>query len=119
MTPSPEVSAMTVTVYVTMTSDQSPHTARRGPGRDHAWEVSWLPGRTLDSRTATTAMVLADLAADPGLDHGHPLWGFVESYAAELGMTASDAVAQASEPPGDLSRQQEKASRQPDREAAD
>jgi hypothetical protein len=110
---------MTVTVPVTMTTDQSPHTARLAPGRDHAWEVSWLPGRTLDGRTATTAMILADLATDPGLAHEHRLWGLVEGYAAELGMTASDAVARASQPPGDLSRQQEQGSRQPDREAAD
>ena len=48
-----------------MTSDQTPHTARPAPGRQHAWQVSWLPGRLLDRNTAITAMILADTAAEP------------------------------------------------------
>ena len=39
----------------TMTSDHTAHTARQAPGRQHLWEVSWLPGRTLDRNSAITA----------------------------------------------------------------
>ena len=110
---------MTLTINeTTMTSDHTAHTARRAPDRN-GWEVSWLPGQTLDRNSAITAMVLADTTAEPGLHEGHRLWPFVQSWAAELGLTAPDAIAQASQPPGDINRQQEQASRQPDREAAD
>jgi hypothetical protein len=102
----------------TMTSDQTAHTARHAPARN-GWEFSWLPGQALDRNSAITAMVLADTTAEPDLHEGHRLWPFVQSWAAELGLTAPDAIAQASQPPGDINRQQEQASRQPDREAAD
>ena len=66
---------MTLTINdSSMTSDQSAHTARHEPGRN-GWEVSWLPGRTLDRNTAITAMTLADtlaerdLAEDTGSGH--------------------------------------------------
>lgn len=110
---------MTLTINDTaMTSDQTAHTARRAPDRN-GWEVSWLPGQTLDRNSAITAMVLADTTAEPDLHEGHRLWPHIQSWAAELGLTAPDAIAQASQPPGDINRQQERASRQPDREAAD
>jgi hypothetical protein len=102
----------------TMTSDQTAHTARRASDRN-GWEVSWLPGQTLDRNSAITAMVLADTTAEPDLHEGHRLWPHIQSWAAELGLTAPDAIAQASQPPGGIDRQQEQASRQPDREAAD
>ncbi len=51
---------MTLTITdTTMTSDHTAHSARQAPGRD-GWEVSWLPGQTLDGNTAVTAMLLAD-----------------------------------------------------------
>ena len=110
---------MTLTINdTTMTSDQTAHTARRTPDRN-GWEVSWLPGQTLDRNSAITAMVLADTTAEPDLREGHRLWPFVQGWAAELGLTAPDAIARISQPPSDLNRQQEQASRQPDREAAD
>jgi hypothetical protein len=102
----------------TMTSDQTAHTARHAPDRG-GWEVSWLPGQTLDRNGAITAMVLADTAAEPGLGEGHRLWPFVQGWAAELGLTAADAIAKTAQPPGSINRQHEQASRQPDREAAD
>jgi hypothetical protein len=102
----------------TMTSDQTAHTARPAPGRD-GWEVSWLPGQTLDRNSAITAMVLADQVGETDLHEGHRLWPFIQSWAAELGLTAPDAIAQASQPPSDVNRQHEQSSRQPDREAAD
>jgi hypothetical protein len=101
-----------------MTSDRTAHTARHVPDRN-SWEVSWLPGRTLDRNSAITAMVLADTTAEPDLHEGHRLWPHVQSWAGELGLTAPDAIAQAAQPPGDVERRQEPASRQPDHEAAD
>ena len=111
---------MTLTINdTTMTSDQTPHTARQAPGRPHQWEVTWLPGQTLDRNTAITAMILADTADEQDLHEGHRLWPFVQGWAEEVGLTAPDAIARASQPPGDSNREQEQASRQPDREAAD
>jgi hypothetical protein len=101
-----------------MTSDQTAHTARQSP-RGHRWEVSWLPGQTLDRNTAITAMILADTATGQDLHQGHRLWPHIQGWAEELGLTAPDAIAQVSQPPNDVNRQQEQASRQPDREAAD
>ena len=110
---------MTLTITDTaVTSDQSAHTARHAPDRN-GWEVSWLPGQTLDRNSAITAMVLADTTAEPGLHQGHRLWPQVQGWAAELGLTTPDAIAKTSLPPSGINRQQEQVSRQPDREAAD
>ena len=65
----------------TMTSDQSPHTARQAPGHRHGWEVSWLPGQVLDRDTAITAMILADIAATGDIGPGHRLWPAVQSWS--------------------------------------
>ena len=110
---------MTVTITdTTMTSDRTPHTARHAPERN-GWDVSWLPGQTLDRNTAITAMTLADTTTEPDLREGHRLWPHIQSWAQELGLTAPDAIARAAQPPRDITRPQEQASRQPDREAAD
>ena len=110
---------MTLTINdSTMTSDQTAHTALHAPGRN-GWEVSWLPGKTLDRNTAITAMTLAETTAEQDLHEDHRLWPHIQSWAEELGLTALDAIAQISQPPNDVNRQQEQASRQPDREAAD
>ena len=103
---------------IAMTSDQTAHTARHAPDRS-GWEVSWLPSQTLDRNTAITAMTLADTAAEPDVHQGHRLWPHIQSWAGELGLTAPDAIARISQPPSDPNRQQEQASRQPGREAAD
>jgi hypothetical protein len=102
----------------TMTSDQTVHTARHASDRN-GWEVSWLPGQILDRNSAITAMVLADTTAERELAEGHRLWPHIQSWAGELGLTAPDAIAQISQPPGHINHEQEPASRQPDREAAD
>ncbi len=110
---------MTLTITdTTMTSDQSAHTARHAPD-GNGWEVSWLPGQTLNRNTAITAITLADTTTEPGLHDGHQLWPHIHSWAQELGLTAPDAIARASQPPGEITRQQDQASRKPDREAAD
>ena len=99
-----------------MTSDQTAHTARQAPGGQHRWEVSWLPGRALDRNSAITAMTLADLTSEPGLNERHHLWPFIQGWAAELGLTGSDAINQASQP-GSLRQQCERESERPDPEA--
>jgi hypothetical protein len=110
---------MTLTIDdTTMTSDQSAHTARQAPSRNGG-EVSWLPGQTLDRNTAITAMTLAETAAETGLHEGHRLWPHIQGWADEPGLTGSEAVAAASQPPSDISREHEQAGTQPDREAAD
>ncbi len=90
---------MTLTINdTTMTSDQTSHVARLASGGQHLWEVSWLPGKTLDRNSAITAMILADHAGQGDVDERHRLWPFIESWAAELGLTGSDAINRASQP---------------------
>jgi hypothetical protein len=90
---------MTLTINdTTMTSDQTAHAARLASGHEHRWEVSWLPGRALDRNSAITAMTLADHAGEADLNGRHQLWPFIQSWAAELGRTASDAISRASRP---------------------
>ena len=106
---------MTLTINDTiMTSDQTGHTARQAPCRQHQWEVSWLPGQVLDRNTAITAMVLADIAGRGDLPEGHRLWPHIQGWAAELGLTAPQAIAAASQPPDGIQSDREPAG--PDRE---
>ena len=110
---------MTLTIAgTTMTSDHTAHTARQAAGRN-GWEVSWLPGHALDRNTAITAMILADVATTDDLHEGHRLWPHIQGWAAELGLTAPQAVAAASQPPGDLNREREPDGGRLGREAAD
>ena len=112
-----------------MTSDHTGHTARPAPGHPHGWEVSWLPGQILDRDSAITAMVLAHTAAQSELHEGHRLWPAIQSWAQELGLTGTDAIARVSQPPPDRALQQERDDGQltlqerdggqPDLEAAD
>ena len=90
----------------TMISDQNPHTARLARGRPSRWDVSWLPGQTLDRNTAITAMILADTTASQDLHEGHRLWPHIQGWAEELGLTAPDAIRRASEPPEKTSSQE-------------
>jgi hypothetical protein len=103
----------------TMTSDHSAHTARQAPGTQRGWEVSWLPGQILDRDTATTAMILADIAGKGDLRQGHRHWPVVERWAADLGLTGPDAITQASQPPRNPGRHQDHGTRQIDLEAAE
>jgi hypothetical protein len=110
---------MTLTINdTTMTSDQTPHTARHAPERN-GWEVSWLPGQILDRNTSITAMILAGIVAEEDLYEGDRLWPHIQGWAAELGLTGPDAITRASQPPRDPDPQHQRASGQPDREAAD
>ncbi len=110
---------MTLTISdTTMTSDQTTHSARQAPGRN-GWEVSWLPGQTLDRNSAITAMILADMVSENDLHEGHRLWPHIQGWAAELGLTGTEAVAAASQPPGGIRRDDEHGAGRTDREAAD
>jgi hypothetical protein len=92
---------MTLTIYdTTMTSDQTAHTARQAPGSEHLWEVSWLPGRALDRNSAITAMTLADVGSEADLNEQHHLWPFIQGWAAELGLSGSDAINRVTQPGG-------------------
>ncbi len=109
---------MTLTITdTTMTSDHTAHSAWQASG--HGWEVSWLPGQTLDRNTAVTAMILADVVTKADIDEGHRLWPHIQGWAAELGLTGPEAVAAASRPPGGIHHDHEHPGGQLDREAAD
>jgi hypothetical protein len=100
---------MTLTINdTTMTSDQTGHTARLASGSRHL--------RVLDRNSAITAMVLADHAREPDLNERHRLWPFIESWAAELGLTGSDAVDQVSRP-GAPGQPRDREGERPDLEA--
>ena len=108
---------MTLTINdTTMTSDQSAHTARLASGSHHLWEVSWLPGRVLDRNSAITAMTLADIASETGPNERHQLWPFIQGWAAELGLTGSDAINRTSRP-ASPHQQHDRESERPDPEA--
>ena len=109
---------MTLTINDTaMTSDQTAHTARQVTQRD-GWEVSWLPGQIQGHNAAITATVLAD-TAERDLHEGHWLWPHIQGWAAELGLTGHEAVARASQPPGDIRSQQKQDGERPDPDAAE
>jgi hypothetical protein len=80
-----------------MSSPDTPHTATAtGVG----WEVSWLPGRTLDRNQAITAMVIASTVGGNGIPRADDsIWMHLDGWAAELSLTAPSAVVRASEPP--------------------
>jgi len=92
------MSGITIT-DMTITSPATPHTAT---ATSSGWQVSWLPGRTLDRNQAITAMTIADMVGSKGIPRADdPIWMHLDGWAAELGLTAPRAVAQASMPPGD------------------
>ncbi len=109
---------MTLTIKdTTMTSDQTPHTARQAPGPQHGWEVSWLPGQALDRNSAITAMILADIAGGEDLHEEHLLWPHIQGWAEELGLTGHDAITRASQPPASARHQADRTAGRTDPEA--
>ena len=56
------------------------------------WRVSWLPGRTVTRNQAVTALMLAACVTDGATGPAHPRWPHVQGWAAELSLTAPDAV---------------------------
>lgn len=89
-----------------MTSDVTRHTATAWPvpGEPTLWSVTWLPGRALTRDQAVTAMTVAEMVAERAsilADPSAELWWHVDGWAAELGLSAADAVAMASASPED------------------
>jgi hypothetical protein len=82
-----------------MSSGRTLHTARLVPGDSHSWEVSWLPGQHMDRNSAITAMLLADTVASDDMHVGHRLWPHLEGWAAELALTAREALTQIASQP--------------------
>jgi hypothetical protein len=78
--------------------------------------VSWLPGRALDRNSVITAMTLADIAGGHDLNEQHRLWPFIEGWAAELGLTGSDAINRATQSASPRQRH-DRESERPDPEA--
>jgi hypothetical protein len=99
-----------------MTSGQTAHAGRQAPGSEHLREMSWLPGRVLDRNSAITATVLADHAGERDLNERDRLWPFTENWAAEPGLTGSDAVGRVFRP-GALGQQRDREGERPDPEA--
>jgi predicted PhzF superfamily epimerase YddE/YHI9 len=96
---------MTLSTRITdteMTSDQTRHIAH--VTETGSWAVSWLPNRVFTRNLAITAMTLAEAVAvhaDDLADSSHKLWWHVDGWAAELGITGPQAVAEASLSPED------------------
>jgi hypothetical protein len=91
---------MTVTILDdSMSSDRTPHTARLSAGDRRSWEVSWLPGRRMNRNSAITAMMLADVTGYGDIDARHRLWPHISGWAAELALTAPEALTQMANPP--------------------
>jgi len=82
-----------------ITSDYTRHIARPAPDADHLREVPRPLGRRLSRDSAITAMVIADPPSPGDLDGGHWLWPHVEDLAAELALTAPEALTQIADPP--------------------
>jgi hypothetical protein len=76
-----------------ISGDYTRHTARLISSHPQAWEVSWLPGQLLDRNSAITAMILAEVAGANAPQAGDRLWPHIEGWAAEIGLTAPDALA--------------------------
>ena len=99
---------MTLTINDdSMSGDQTWHTARRALSDQHAWEVSWLPGQLLDRNSAITAMILADVVGSGSRHPGDLSWPHIEGWAAELGLTAHDALTRISQPSAATSTERE------------
>ena len=106
-TPQPPTGRDDMTTRITeteMTSSATRHTAtaRPVPGEPTLWSVTWLPGRALTRDQAITAMTIAETvsatANPPGSAEGR--WRpHLESWAAELGLSADAAAEMASAPP--------------------
>lgn len=85
-----------------ITSNTTSHTvtAHPVPGQPATWTVSWLPGHVLTRNEAITAMTIAEATATPADPWNTPENQRLnlQSWAAELGLTADEATAMASKP---------------------
>ena len=92
---------MTLTINdTTITSDRTPHAARLASGEQRHWEVSWLPGRRVTRNEAITAMTLAEASNPAEARDRNRRWPHIRGWAAELGITADQAVTRIAALPG-------------------
>lgn len=98
-----------------MASNLTAHTATAHPVPDvpdepTLWSVTWLPGRALTHDQAVTAMTIAEMVVERAhvlADPASRLWWHMDGWAAELGMTAKEAVAGALLSPEDFTEDDE------------
>jgi hypothetical protein len=113
-----------------MTSDVTRHTAKLvklpPPLTGYSWQVTWLPGQHLSRNEAITAMTIAETVAahefkPVGTEPGDvdPVWLHIDRWAAELGITAPQAVAKASLSPEDFTEDDEHPNAKDSMRAAD
>lgn len=90
---------MTTTITTSLiTSDATGHWASRDAFELSWWWVTWLPkAQVCDRNQAITAMTLAELATG-GVDPAGPEWPLVVDLAAELNLSAGEALRLASRP---------------------
>ena len=87
---------MTLTINdTTMTSDQTAHTARHAPDRN-GWEGVLAPRPDPGPQHRHHRDDPGRPTAEHDLREGHRLWPHIQGWAEELGLTAPDAIAQAS-----------------------
>ena len=98
-----------------ITSDRAKCIAWLVPGRPHAWQVTWLPGRILDRSSAATAITLP-VATASGPRAEYRIWPRTGNRAAELGQAALKAITLAAPPP-EMSSGRKPAVSPPGREA--
>ncbi len=82
-------------ITITGTNMSSPDTPHTATATGEGWQVSWLPGHTLDRNQAITAMVIAHTVGGRDISPGDRLWPHLESWASELGLSGPDAAARA------------------------
>jgi hypothetical protein len=79
-----------------ITSDRTPHTAKRLAGHQHLFQVSWMPLYPVGRNAAVAAMTIADEVGDGDQPADITL---IDNLAAEIGMRGTRAIAQVMEPP--------------------
>jgi hypothetical protein len=77
-----------------MTSDQTPHSARRVAWKTYQWEVSWFPGQRLTRNEAITAMTLAEIGTPADPSEQSRLQPFIQGWADEFGFTIDEVRTQ-------------------------
>lgn len=103
-----------INIYDTeITSNTTTHTAtaRPLPGQPATWTVTWLLGRVLTRNEAITAMTIAETTATPAdpRNAAEDRRLNLESWAAELGLSADEVTEMSSEPPAGMRPQAHRA----------
>lgn len=81
-----------MTLRITGTEMASEQTAETAILVDGGWSVSWLPGRVLTRNQAITALTVAEEMTFYAADREPYQYEFIRDHAAELGLTAGEAI---------------------------